>query len=596
MKRLLLFLLVALMLSGCTRQPPAQPTESTPPPTEGVNELYAENSSMEQQTGGAVLTYELPDTYFGLSSMGANLLVAGQNGLLVLAGERGEVVASLDTTDLSPDSVMDTAATGMAYYLPDERQVVVRNPMLQSSTQVQMPENMVGEPVISLIKNEIFYSVGNEIRAMNITTGISRLIRQRSTATQMLLSDYFDGSMLRCVYAEGENDSQSEYISSETGAVLRENANDCTLFTRGNKFIGYWQDGSLLMSVFGTRGETAYRFLGENPQEDGSGQVALPAKNAVVNYKVTDSGLTLDFYDLQSGKRTAQVSLPGEKEPTKIYSSGTYIWILSGNMLYRWDVAKSPAQDETVYTGPLYTAQQPDTEGLAQCQAMADAMSAQYGVKLLIWQNAVQKTGGYTVTAEHQTQVITAMLEQLQPVLAYFPEKFLQKTVEKGWIRIALVRSIEESADCVQFWEDGDSWILLPLQSKTSVLEKMSYAIVSHVRGNSRDLDEDRWIPLNPKEFVYTGNNSALEKPEYLEGENRAFTDRLAMSYPHEDQSRMLYYAMVADNEEMFRSSVMQAKLLRLCMGIREAYGLQKNTNTFVWEQYLQTSLAYVKK
>jgi hypothetical protein len=46
----------------------------------------------------------------------------------------------------------------------------------------------------------------------------------------------------------------------------------------------------------------------------------------------------------------------------------------------------------------------------------------------------------------------------------------------------------------------------------------------------------------------------------------------------------------------MFASAIMQEKLLRVCTGIREAYGLEKKTDTYVWEQYLKTSLAYTQE
>ena len=37
---------------------------------------------------------------------------------------------------------------------------------------------------------------------------------------------------------------------------------------------------------------------------------------------------------------------------------------------------------------------------------------------------------------------------------------------------------------------------------------------------------------------------------------------------------------------------VMQAKLKRMCQGIREAYGYDRSSETFAWEQYLAESLA----
>jgi hypothetical protein len=48
---------------------------------------------------------------------------------------------------------------------------------------------------------------------------------------------------------------------------------------------------------------------------------------------------------------------------------------------------------------------------------------------------------------------------------------------------------------------------------------------------------------------------------------------------------------MLQDNQEMFAGSVMQAKLFQLCSGIREAYGIEDNTQVYPWEQYLNTPM-----
>ena len=52
---------------------------------------------------------------------------------------------------------------------------------------------------------------------------------------------------------------------------------------------------------------------------------------------------------------------------------------------------------------------------------------------------------------------------------------------------------------------------------------------------------------------------------------------------------------MTPGNESYFRSEVMQAKLMQICIGLREAFGLKKSGETFLWEQYLKESLAYTK-
>ena len=52
---------------------------------------------------------------------------------------------------------------------------------------------------------------------------------------------------------------------------------------------------------------------------------------------------------------------------------------------------------------------------------------------------------------------------------------------------------------------------------------------------------------------------------------------------------------MTPGNEHYFQSKTMQAKLMQICLGIREAFGLKKSPEVFLWEQYLKDSLAYTK-
>ncbi len=604
MKRLLMILLAVVLLAGCGKKPeePTQPTENKPPQIEGVTYHYIEDSAAEQQTDGAVRAYSLEsDTYFDLVGVGSNLLVLGQKSLTVLSGEWGEEVAIQENGGVRPTSVMDNAVTGFAYYSPNSRQVIVLNPQLQSLNQAELPKEIVGDPCISLAHNEVYYSTGTEIRALKMDTGISRLLRQQTAATLTLQDIYFDGTVLLCRITDETGNETVEYISAETGQTLGEGENVLDLQTCADQYIAYWQDGIVKQTAFGTRGGTAQCFLPARPDEQG-GRMALLAMNGVLDYEQKEDGLALSFYDLSVGRKTAQVALNGVHSPVASYTDGTYIWILAtdesktSQCLYRWDVTKSAAQETTACIGTLYTADAPDTQGLAQCQELANSYQSQYGVKVRIWQDAAEHTGGNTVKAEYNPQVIQSMMEQIKPVLEMFPEKFLLKTVEAGWIQIGLVRSIDNSSGWVQFWEEGDCWILLSAEADAgeSLIQGLAYGIDSHVLGNSRDFDT--WGQLNPGQFTYSYSNQVDEDSPYLTGDNRAFTDALAMGYPHEDRCRVFYHAMLPENEAMFQSPIMQAKLLRICEGIREAYSLEKKTETYAWEQYLETSIAYVPK
>lgn len=601
MKRLCIFLLAALLLTGCGRRAPATDNTETSAQAEETTGLYVPDSAAEQQTAGAVRMYALnDDAYFRMTGIGANLLVMGQKGMTVLSGDKAEVIATLETSEVTAVSVMDTSSTGMAYYHTATRQIVVLNPQLQRVTEVVLPEGIVGQPVICLGKNEVYYAVGSEVRALNLSTGISRLIRQQAAANRMLLGAYFDGAVLLCQFTDEAGNAYMEYISTETGQPLTRGTGISNLQTSGAEYFVTWQDGTVRQLVFGTRGGESYSFLAPNlPQDTPAGRVAVMPMGGLVDYVETENGLELNYYDLKAGKRMAQVTIPQLKLPSQIYSDGTYIWMLTSDetsTLYRWDVTKSPVEDETVYIGTLYTAQSPDTQGLTDCRTYADEYQKKYGIKVLFWEDAVQHTGGYTLVTEHKPQIVMDILSQIEPVLAQFPSKFLQKTVEKGWIQVALVQSIDADKDWVQFWEDGDCWVLISAKADPvkALIQGMAYAIDSRILGNSRDFDD--WNQLNPEGFDYTYGAETEIDPTYFEGETRAFADESAAVYPNEDRCKIFYHAMLPDNAEMFASPVMKAKLLRVCTGIREAYNLEKKTETYIWEQYLDTSLAFVKE
>ena len=67
-----------------------------------------------------------------------------------------------------------------------------------------------------------------------------------------------------------------------------------------------------------------------------------------------------------------------------------------------------------------------------------------------------------------------------------------------------------------------------------------------------------------------------------------------------EHYQELITYNMIADYQYILNMPVSEMndkyKLKMLCQGIREAFGLKKSPENFLWEQYLNQPMAYTGK
>ena len=598
MKKLIVIFL-ALLLCGCGAKSSPDGAGS---PTENNNEaeqaplisLYDADNAVEQATSGAVRAYPLGDgVYAGLVPFGEKLLVVSGDGVLtLLQGDNGEIAAT-EATDLSDSwGQMDlrTGKQGVAYYAEDYRELVVLDGNLQQTKRVPLPEDILGKPVIQLDRGEVFYCTGGDIRAINIQSGVSRLVRTHGCMSQELLGSFFDDSLLSCFVVDEQGAESIIYVESETGRELGEDTLLGKFYTYGQNYYALRNEDGVQQKLFGSRD-------GEVMSLDVQGDNLVPvlAMNGAVRYEQTQDGLFLEYYDLAEGRITAQTTLSGVEGVTTIVSGETYVWILSGQTLYRWDTAMHPVEGSPVCTSHRYTADAPDTDGLAQCQSRADKLAQDYGFTLQIWEEAAAGGKNYGAVAEYQVSTIQAMLDEVEAVLEKLPKDFLSIT---GSVRVCLVRSLENGEDCALYWAGGTCHVILTCNNVTdSLLWGLGNAVDSHVLGNS--FDYDTWEELNPWWFDYTydheENLQRSDPEQFLEGDSRAYTEITAMSFPTEDRSRLFANALMEDNAEMFASDTMQKKLRAICIAIREAYGWEDSTEVFTWEQYLKKPIAASK-
>lgn len=598
MKRLVLILLTLLLLTGCGAQQEITTPETDPTvePAAPVS-IYMANSSVEQQTGGAVKVY-VPEegTYIGMATMDDKVvLVSDLTKLILMDSETGELGPSVKVGETISCEATDFTVSdqGVSFYREEGRELVFLNTSLQQEAKVEIPEGISGHPCISHTNQEIYYTKDKEVRALHLQTGISRMVKSQVCQSIELVASHLDGTMLACKVIDEQGQESMLYLDSATGQTL-DDANQLTDMQTGDtQYLVSRTEGMVQQQIYGTVGGKNHTLTLSQPL------TAVFQLNGGYCWRVEEGSLVMDFYDFATGTHSAQVRMVGVNEPISVAADSKYIWILAKEgeteMLYRWDVSQSPTGNGHSYLEPLYTRDFPDTQGLEQCAQRAQELEDKYGVHVSVGKDAVTVTGGNELLDEYQVPALTQMMDQLEQTLVRFPEGFLSESLAKGTMNISLVRSIAGDKEMVQFYEEGNAYIVLAASENVeeNFLHGVAYIIDSHVLGNSRDYDT--WKSLNPKGFDYDYSYNVYEShadSKYLTDESRAFADAYAMTYPHEDRARLFVCAMMEGNDGAFTTKTMQAKLKRMCQGIREAYGYEKDGKTYPWEQYLNTSLA----
>lgn len=584
MKRLIWLAALVLLLAGCAREATEQTTTQGQPsvPTEPTG-WYDPDSLVEKTTNGSVREYDLDKDYTDMTVLDGKLVMVSQSGELTYL--EGDICEPAQTV-VTGGTVIAFSENGIACYAQDKKTVLLLDAKGKQTQSIQLPEDILGLPAVSLESGQVYYCTEGAIRALDMGTGISRLVKEHSY--EALTLNRANAALIDC--AAGD---KALYLSAQTGQVLYEGTPLDSVQLIDQQYLVQRMDGVTQELIFGT-------LEGENKLLDVAAvdSVLFLGEQAVCVRVDAQSALQMEIYSLTDGLRTAQVTAPETALPEKLLAKDGCIWFMSEKKLYRWEPAKTPVTDETVYVGTLYTADAPDENGLDDCENRAAVLKKHYGVRFRLWEECLKTTGGHTFVPEHQVDAINGVLGELESVFELFPDYFLYGTVDSGWLRLCIVRSIDGERTYTQYWADNDCYIVIcpGVNVREAFLRGLSYAVDAHVIGNSRDLDE--WNErYNPKGFEYSLDaDSEITDTKYLEGENRAFVDDMSMRFPTEDRARLFYAAMCEGNEELFKSDYMQAKLKRLCTGIREAYGLDKKTDTYLWEQYLTESLAYQKK
>ena len=572
MKRLIALLLVLILLAGCTVQKPEPTTvptaEPTDPPTEPTDPpgapLYIQNSELEQQTSGAVKAYDVHKNSVALYPMGETLLVffprqEYANQINVYEGEelcyRGWS-ARPDSSVIPGNPGVQISEKGISYYNESSREIVLLDAALNEADRVELPGGALGTPVVDPQQKYAYYCTETEIRVLDLETGIARLLRQQAVAEQAVVDVCFDGRVLLCDVVDSSGTAYRAYIDTTTGKLLGkdnegwefDSFGDVFLMTdsNGNALYGAWETEVMEFTPIGAE----YRIW-----------PVLPLDGAVVARTGTDR-VILDFYMLETGLRTASVTLPGVTSVDCVVADANQqcVWFFAFDkdgqkILCRWDYSMTAVTDETVCLVSRYTEENPDVDGLTKLQAEADKLAAANGMEIRIWKDALTAPWE-NLKADYRVSSFRNTLETMESVLSAFPEGMIAKLADistTGVTSVSIVRGEGETAQSYFQWNERSTYIALETGdgAEAAFLDALYRVMDTYLLNTIPDLDE--WDSDTPVD----------------------------------DRAMIFRYAMSSDMAEFFEDEDNWDKLDLLCESIRDAFELDDYEGQFLWEQYL---------
>lgn len=620
--RWLVLFLVLSVLWGCDAPPepetlPATEPEGTVVATDPTvpSGLYSPDSPLELATAGALRVFPLSDIHVrDIRFVGEDLLLFSGDGhtvLTLLSGAERYIAAEAELPcRISPEdpSVVITAEC-ITYYDSTAHELVTLNRDLIEISRITLSEEISGRVALSPDCSCLYYCTDDAIRILDPETGESRLLTRMDFVQQELVDIHCDGTVLECSVADPEGYFRSRFLSARDGSLLYETDQDLTLQTNGAFYFAVRNHGFLTELITGSAHSDPSLLLTtqENPN-------FLPVSGAnsliLITYYAENDSTYLDCCDLESGICRDQLTVPGNPELlSATVSPGGDLWLLvfdpaaQSHYLGLWS-PKPCAEDAACHLLPLQTGSITDPTIQDECISRVSAIGETYGIQLLLQDQAADAAPwDYDLIPEYRIAFISYQLEELEQALALYPEGFVKKVVSEipgGNLYICLVGEILglpgsgalESATGIQYWDsEANAYIALIPHGDLSqnLFHELFHVIESRVYCNSNLYDD--WQELNPEDFSYDFDylhNLSRAEAGLTSGIDRAFIDLYSMSYPKEDRARIMEYAMMPGNEDLFTSPILQQKLRTLCLGIRDAFNLKFSEEPPLWEQYLE--------
>lgn len=548
MKRMLFAVLLCTLLLGCGQAAPPRESRLTP-----TKETESDNLRCYPLDGADCRFFVLGDDLF--------LLRPGENtSQLLLCQGRGLVIAA--QAEIPKGSLLTSTGGCICCYDPQTHRALLYTPELSSLGSFLLPDCQ-GAPQPGS-QGLIYYTTDHALKELDTRSGLHRIIRQEEGLT--LTGILENQSLLICA-----KDGESLFIHLEDGSLsytsppitaIAESENRELLCAQCGDWDCLYLGQTMLPLPLG------WRFL-----------CFLSNKNAAL---VQREDASLAIYDLSTCKSLAELPWSEEQEISGSWAAQTgRIYFTSGNCLYQWEPSWQTKPEKRISITPLYTRENPDTKGLAQCRQRGAFLENQYGIKLLLEQNDLPATpAGVTLETEYIPFAITNTLAGIESALSRLPSGFVRQLFS-GCGRVYLIPARQilldgEAMPGLQFFSGRDCFLVIAASNdiRRGVTQAISPLMERQILMKSDALD--RWDSWNPPGFSY-GDTTWDET---------AFASPGGMTSAANDRMELFYAAMEPGNRTLFLSARLQNKLRALCQGLRQAFPLAEDTKR-PWEQYL---------
>lgn len=609
MKKWVIVLLAALLLTGCTAQTeqtePTETTLETTIPAEPLPSCYVENSPMERSTGGAVKLYQLEESVTGLGMLGDNLLICADGlGLQLYSGETMEL---LRTRELESGLDWDASSlvlgeNGMAYYDEAGKVYVTLDTNLITASTYVIGEEMVSQPVISEDFSEIYFATAEGIRVMHLSGGTSRLIREEHNQVLSVDGLLFDGETLCYTRQTESGEIETCFVNSSNGSIQH------TAGFRGE--IRSWGQNYISVMVLPhSMGQTTWLVSGDlsgNLQRldsayDWEGALLLENGWAVLQ-ESSQVGVSLYCYDLSDGSLVSQTIMPQQYALFACAcADGEKIWLCDGeaSRFYCWDTAVSGRGNASSALVPYTSLAEPDESGMTEAKQLAQVIGERYGVNITFTEENNRTSGlDYSGYPDYRPDLYTQALRELERVLQEMPGDFLRrvgKLTDSGKLEICLVDDYDPGTGVSQATGSIDvanGKTAVRVSMCTDLREIFHHELFHVLEVQIMNISDGFkwWEYINPDGFAYVNSyalyyEGTLKNSAYLKAGENYFADDYGMISEREDRAQVFVYACMDGQAELFDSWAMQKKLGQVCDMLRECFDIPED-ETPVWEQY----------